>query len=193
MPKKCHYLKMRRGKQQPTTPSSSETSHGYLLTLVKDLNEIKAMAKAWNFDLTFPNGPNDITHFNITFHIKIGIYKGGSYTFSFYIPPGFRIERPVVRILTDIWHPNIMPPKYDADGNHSGGEICLSVLRSEYKPTNPLHTIVTGLAYLFHAPNPDDPLNQEAAIQMRNNYEGFCAKVEEMIMKQQENEEEDDE
>lgn len=182
----------RRGQKKETAAPEAEGPTGYLLTLAKDLEDLKNMSKAWGFDLVFTNGAEDITHFNITFHIKFGIYKGGNYTFSFFIPPGFRIERPVVRILTDIWHPNIMPPVYDKDGNHSGGEICLSVLRAEYRPTNPLSTIVTGLAFLFQQPNPDDPLNQDAAAQMHNNYEAFVARVEEMIAQQQMDEDEDE-
>ena len=148
-------------------------SEGYLLTLQKDLQDIREMERVQNLKMTFPD-PSDITHFIIDIGITSGIYKGGHFKFDFKIPPGFRAEKPIVRILTKVWHPNIMEPK-------DGGEICLSVLRKEYRPANPLRIIVDGLIFLFLQPNPKDPLNIPAAQQMLTNLPGFKAKVEEYM------------
>ena len=90
-------------------------------------------------------------------------------------------EKPIVRILTKVWYPNIMEPK-------DGGEICLSVLRKEYRPANPLRIIVDGLIFLFLQPNPKDPLNIPAAQQMLTNLSGFNAKVGEYMQEEAENE-----
>ena len=49
-----------------------------------------------------------------------------------------------------IYHPNI-----DLDGN-----VCLNILREEWKPVLNINHIIYGLQFLFSEPNPDDPLNK---------------------------------
>jgi ubiquitin-conjugating enzyme E2 M len=41
--------------------------------------------------------------------------------------------------------------------------VCLNILREEWKPVLNLSTVVYGLLHLMEAPNPNDPLNKEAA------------------------------
>ena len=64
--------------------------------------------------------------------------------------------RVVVLLLTDravqIYHPNI-----DLDGN-----VCLNILREDWKPVLDINSVIYGLIYLFYEPNPDDPLNKGA-------------------------------
>lgn len=64
---------------------------------------------------------------------------------------------------TKIYHPNI-----DLDGN-----ICLNILREDWKPVLNLQSVILGLVYLFLEPNPDDPLNKEAALLMKENRAQF--------------------
>lgn len=49
-----------------------------------------------------------------------------------------------------IYHPNI-----DLEGN-----VCLNILREDWKPVLNLQSIVVGLQFLFLEPNPEDPLNK---------------------------------
>lgn len=49
-----------------------------------------------------------------------------------------------------IYHPNI-----DLEGN-----ICLNILREDWKPVLSLQAVLVGLQYLFLEPNADDPLNK---------------------------------
>ena len=49
-----------------------------------------------------------------------------------------------------IYHPNI-----DLDGN-----VCLNILREDWKPVLDINSVIYGLIYLFYEPNPDDPLNK---------------------------------
>lgn len=49
-----------------------------------------------------------------------------------------------------IYHPNL-----DLDGN-----VCLNILREDWKPVLNLQSIAVGLQFLFLEPNPDDPLNK---------------------------------
>lgn len=53
-------------------------------------------------------------------------------------------------VVKKIYHPNI-----DLEGN-----VCLNILREDWKPVLSLQSIVVGLQFLFLEPNPDDPLNK---------------------------------
>jgi len=49
-----------------------------------------------------------------------------------------------------IYHPNV-----DLEGN-----VCLNILREDWKPVLNLNSVMVGLQYLFLEPNADDPLNK---------------------------------
>jgi ubiquitin-protein ligase len=51
-----------------------------------------------------------------------------------------------------IYHPNV-----DLEGN-----VCLNILREDWKPVLNLNSVMVGLQYLFLEPNADDPLNKGA-------------------------------
>ncbi len=57
------------------------------------------------------------------------------------------------------------------------GNVCLNILRADWKPVLGINTVILGLIFLFIEPNPDDPLNKEAAELMRNNAAAFTEKV----------------
>ena len=57
------------------------------------------------------------------------------------------------------------------------GNVCLNILRADWKPVLSMNTVILGLIFLFIEPNPDDPLNKEAAELMRNNEYLFREKV----------------
>ncbi len=72
-----------------------------------------------------------------------------------------------VLCLNKIYHPNI-----DLDGN-----VCLNVLREDWKPVLSLHAVFVGLQYLFLEPNADDPLNKTAAMVLRADRQLFAKNV----------------
>lgn len=82
-----------------------------------------------------------------------GFYKTGRFVFSFKVGPNYPHEPPKVKCETQVYHPNI-----DQQGN-----VCLNILREDWKPVLTINSIVYGLQYLFLEPNPEDPLNKEAA------------------------------
>lgn len=53
-------------------------------------------------------------------------------------------------VLRQIYHPNV-----DLEGN-----VCLNILREDWKPVLNLNSVMVGLQYLFLEPNADDPLNK---------------------------------
>ncbi|CAK9107579.1 unnamed protein product [Durusdinium trenchii] len=108
--------------------------------------------------IDFPD-KNNLMHFNITISPDEGFWKGASYTFVFNVAALYPHEAPKVKCETKIYHPNI-----DMQGN-----VCLNILREDWKPVLSISLVVYGLLYLFLEPNPGDPLNHEAAEVLRNN------------------------
>ena len=92
---------------------------------------------------------------------------GGKYKFTVVVPKNYPHEPPKCHCETQIYHPNI-----DMQGN-----VCLNILRADWKPVLGMNTVILGLIFLFIEPNPDDPLNHEAAQLMRTNEYQFREKV----------------
>lgn len=99
--------------------------------------------------------------------LTAGFYKGGQFNFTFKINPNYPHEPPKVRCTQKIYHPNL-----DLDGN-----VCLNILREEWKPVLSLNSVIIGLQFLFLEPNPDDPLNKEAAEDLRRHRDAFANNV----------------
>jgi ubiquitin-conjugating enzyme E2 M len=113
------------------------------------------------------------------------MYKGGRFHFTFAIAQGFPHEAPKVKCTQKIYHPNI-----DLEGS-----VCLNILREDWKPVLNLQAVIIGLQvygypvtrieshtnrnlqFLFLEPNASDPLNKEAAEDLRSNREGFKRNV----------------
>jgi ubiquitin-conjugating enzyme E2 M len=107
--------------------------------------------------------PDDILNFTLTIEPDEGLYKSGRFSFSFKIGNGFPHDPPKVKCLEKIYHPNI-----DLDGN-----VCLNILREDWKPVLNLNAVIVGLQYLFLEPNASDPLNKTAAEDLRRDRDGF--------------------
>lgn len=97
------------------------------------------------------DGEDDLQDFTVTiFPTEDSYWQGGKYPFKFEIPEAYPYEPPVVTCLTKIWHPNI-----NLDGN-----VCLNILRKDWKPVLSINHVIFGLETLFLSPNPTDPLNK---------------------------------
>ena len=83
------------------------------------------------------------------------------------VSPSYPHEAPKCHCETMIYHPNI-----DLLGN-----VCLNILRADWKPVLGVNAVILGLIFLFIEPNPNDPLNKEAAELMRTNEAAFREKV----------------
>lgn len=118
----------------------------------------------------FPN-PDDTMNFEVVLEPDDGMYKGGRFQFSFCIDSNFPHEPPKVKCLNKIYHPNI-----DLDGN-----VCLNILREDWKPVLSLNSVMIGLQYLFLEPNASDPLNKDAAVALQRDREKFRKSVQQSM------------
>lgn len=110
----------------------------------------------------FPN-PNDLTSFNVSVTPDRGFWSGATYTFTFVIPSHYPHTPPKVTCTNKIYHPNI-----DLKGN-----VCLNILREDWKPVLDINAVIYGLIHLFEEPNPNDPLNHDAAEEFRRDARTF--------------------
>jgi ubiquitin-conjugating enzyme E2 N len=80
-------------------------------------------------------------------------YEGGTFKLELFLPEDYPMAPPKVRFLTKIYHPNI----------DRLGRICLDILKDKWSPALQIRTVLLSIQALLSAPNPDDPLNNEAA------------------------------
>ncbi|PLB34783.1 putative NEDD8 conjugating enzyme [Aspergillus taichungensis] len=133
------------------------------LRVQRDLQELTLGS---TMKMTFPN-PDDILNFTLTIEPDEGMYKGGAFAFSFTVNQNFPHDPPKVKCTQKIYHPNI-----DMEGN-----VCLNILREDWKPVLNLNAVIVGMQFLFLEPNASDPLNKEAADDLRTNREAFKRNV----------------
>ena len=53
----------------------------------------------------------------------------------------------------------------------------MNILREDWKPVLGVNSVILGLIFLFIEPNPNDPLNHDAAKHMRDNFNSFVQQV----------------
>ncbi|KAL4974067.1 ubiquitin-conjugating enzyme/RWD-like protein [Aspergillus desertorum] len=133
------------------------------LRVQRDLQELTLGS---TMKMTFPN-PDDILNFTLTIEPDEGMYKGGSFVFTFAVNQNFPHDPPKVKCTQKIYHPNI-----DLEGN-----VCLNILREDWKPVLNLNAVMVGMQFLFLEPNASDPLNKEAAEDLRQNRDLFKRNV----------------
>lgn len=156
-------------KQQDSGTSSDNSvnnlsrSSPAQLRAAKDFNE---MSLPPFVTITQPN-PADVMNYKITIKPDEGYYRAGRFSFDLKIPNTYPHEPPKLKCETSIYHPNI-----DHEGN-----VCLNILREDWKPVLSIGAIIYGLIHLMIEPNPEDPLNKEAAEYLKNDKRQFEANV----------------
>jgi len=153
-------LKQQNAKGSGTeAPRPQSKQSAAQLRVMKDMNELQLPKTC---ESEFPD-PNDLLNFKLHISPDEGFYKGGRFTFNFAVGPSYPHEPPKVKCATPVYHPNI-----DLEGN-----VCLNILREDWKPVLTINSIVYGLQYLFLEPNSEDPLNKEAAEVLQSNRKVF--------------------
>eukprot|EP00927_Polykrikos_kofoidii_P071293 TRINITY_DN67583_c0_g1_i1.p1 TRINITY_DN67583_c0_g1~~TRINITY_DN67583_c0_g1_i1.p1 ORF type:complete len:187 (-),score=32.43 TRINITY_DN67583_c0_g1_i1:63-623(-) len=141
------------GESQPPKRQPGE------IRIQKELDELELPPQV---RMDFPD-KNNLMRFRMDISPDEGFWKGATYTFDFSVAPLYPHEAPKVKCATKIYHPNI-----DLQGN-----VCLNILREDWKPVLSISSVIYGLLYLYLEPNPGDPLNHEAAEVLRNNRAEF--------------------
>ncbi|KAG0171902.1 NEDD8-conjugating protein ubc12 [Apophysomyces sp. BC1034] len=147
-------------KKKPKTSAAQ-------IRVQKDLAELEIPD---TIKLEFPD-PADILNFKVLIQPDEGFYSDGRFEFTFAINNNYPHEPPKVHCTQKIYHPNI-----DLEGN-----ICLNILREDWKPVLALHSVLVGLQYLFLEPNADDPLNKEAAEDLKHDRRRFGNNVQKTL------------
>lgn len=90
--------------------------------------------------MSFPN-PDDILNFTLSIEPDEGMYKGGVFHFNFSVNQNFPHDPPKVKCTQKIYHPNI-----DLEGN-----VCLNILREDWKPVLNLNAVIVGMQVRIHS------------------------------------------
>jgi len=143
------------GTEASTKGMGQKKASAAQLRITKDINEL-SLPKTCQME--FPD-PDNLLDFKLIISPDEGFYRGGRFIFSWKVGAGYPHEPPKVKCDTMVYHPNI-----DLEGN-----ICLNILREDWKPVLTVNSIIYGLQYLFLEPNPEDPLNKDAAEVLQNN------------------------
>eukprot|EP01066_Platyproteum_vivax_P002375 Platyproteum_vivax@DN1289_c0_g1_i1.p1 len=144
-------------------PAAAQKRNPGEIRIQKELDELELPPQC---KLSFDN-KDDLMCFNVSITPDEGFWKGATYKFKFTIPGGYPYEAPKVKCENKIYHPNI-----DLSGN-----VCLNILREDWRPVLSISSVVYGLIYLFLEPNPSDPLNHDAAEVLRSNRAEFGRQV----------------
>ena len=94
-------------------------------------------------------------------------YSGGVFFLNIHFPADYPFKPPKVSFTTRIYHCNI---------NANGG-ICLDILKDQWSPALTISKVLLSICSLLTDPNPDDPLNSQAAGLLRDDlpaYEERC-------------------
>ncbi|XP_064593410.1 NEDD8-conjugating enzyme Ubc12 [Zonotrichia leucophrys gambelii] len=171
---KLFSLKQQKKEEESAggTKSSSKKASAAQLRIQKDINELN-LPKTCEIDFS---DQDDLLHFRLLICPDEGFYKGGKFVFSFKVGQGYPHDPPKVKCETMVYHPNI-----DLEGN-----VCLNILREDWKPVLTITPycracsirsgnfgIILGSLKpqisLPKEPNPEDPLNKEAAEVLQSN------------------------
>jgi ubiquitin-conjugating enzyme E2 M len=97
-------------------------------------NDLQELSLPSTMKTEFPDA-DDILNFLLHIEPDEGMYKGGRFTFTFAVNQNFPHDPPKVKCKQKIYHPNI-----DTQGN-----VCLNILREEWKPVLNLNAVIVGL------------------------------------------------
>ncbi|XP_064593850.1 ubiquitin-conjugating enzyme E2 S isoform X1 [Zonotrichia leucophrys gambelii] len=94
-------------------------------------------------------------------------YAGGLFRMKLVLGKDFPAAPPKGFFLTKIFHPNVGP----------SGEICVNVLKRDWRAELGLRHVLLTIKCLLIQPNPESALNEEAARLLLEDFERFAARA----------------
>ncbi|GBF89892.1 ubiquitin-conjugating enzyme E2 [Raphidocelis subcapitata] len=91
-------------------------------------------------------------------------YAGGVFRMRLALPADFPASPPKGYFTTKIWHPNVS----------KSGEICVNVLKKDWKPDLGLRHVLLVIRCLLIEPFPESALNEEAGKALLEDYAEYC-------------------
>ena len=159
-----------KNKKVVSGPATGEGGEGVKRLRAHELRLRKEFAEGMSdlppqLSTVIPSSDN-IGSFKIHVDLKDenkSLWHKGKYIFNVETPKEYPHKPPKVTLETPVYHPNI-------DRN---GAVCLNILRKDWMPTHTMNMVAIGCLFLFNEPEPEDPLNLEAAAMMRDNRNKF--------------------
>ncbi|ODV85499.1 hypothetical protein CANARDRAFT_28289 [[Candida] arabinofermentans NRRL YB-2248] len=147
--------------------SSTPTLSVAFLRAKKDLQDYEEIP-----GITIEYQSSNPMQINLKVKPSEGYYKNGIFKFKCEIPEDYPNRAPEFKCIPKIYHPNI-----DLEGH-----VCLNILRNDWKPSLSLQLVFAGILHLFLQPNPNDPLNKDAANDLAKYPLDFKKNVERAMM-----------
>eukprot|EP00003_Mantamonas_plastica_P028921 TRINITY_DN675_c0_g1_i2.p2 TRINITY_DN675_c0_g1~~TRINITY_DN675_c0_g1_i2.p2 ORF type:complete len:155 (-),score=48.29 TRINITY_DN675_c0_g1_i2:80-544(-) len=146
------------------------------------VKEIQNLQKKPDAGISATPHEDNLRYFNVLIEgPSESAYEGGLFELELFLTDEYPMAAPKVRFITKIWHPNI----------DRLGRICLDILKDKWSPALQIRTVLISIQALLSAPNPDDPLNNDAADQWKDDEEAALEKAREYTAKYAMQEEED--
>ncbi|KAM3128177.1 hypothetical protein pb186bvf_019724 [Paramecium bursaria] len=154
-------VKLKQQKQGQQTQEQDKTNSAAWKRATSDQFELLE-EQVPTIIIKYPD-PKNILYLEAEIKPNEGMWKGATIPFTIEVTEEYPIEPPKVLCKKRLFHPNI---DYE-------GKVCLNILRDGWKPVSSLKQVVYGLYFLFTHPNPNDPLNIEAAQIMKTDLRQF--------------------
>jgi len=144
---------------------TTTANHRRILNEVKNI-ENQASEYEKMFKITMVG--DDMYHWEVVLYgPEDSLYEGSVYKLDIRLPNDYPFSAPRVKFITPIQHVNI----------NSKGDICLDILRDEWRAAQNIKSVILSILLLLSQPNPDDPFNSELAELYRNNHKEYIRRI----------------